>query len=187
MLESLEKAVLDRLGDLKRILPRLELRDYAGELGDGQLLAEVARSGHAVLIATTQGRFDRRSARRYHFLGTVKLYIFVRQARGESASRLGVRDSLGSYALWESCMRLLTDFAPMADAKQLQPAAYRNEANGRLQDDYLSVVSQTFDLTCEWTIPDDPAEPLAGIDLSFFVPPGAAQPVAVDHLTLEKP
>lgn len=182
MLQTLETSIVERLGALRQSLPRLELRSYGGELSDGDLLAEALRAGHAVLVTQPRARFARKSNRRYAFDATVRLVIASRQARGEVETRHGTANSPGSYALWDSCMRLMTDWCPHADAGPLQPTDYNNLINSRFQNDFLSVVGQSFSVSGHWTVPTDPVEPLSGIDLTYYLQPDDGVADATDRI-----
>ncbi|UPG87026.1 DUF1834 family protein [Luteibacter aegosomatis] len=190
MLDLIESAVLDRLQALKEIAPRIDIAGYAGELSDGDLLAKVAAAGMAVLVLVPSGKFTRRSNRRFSFDGVVRLVIFVRQARGQSETRMGTAGQLGSYALWDSCVRLLTDFHPSNEAAGLSadglvPTTYNNLVNGKAERDYLSVLGQSFAIKADWTVPEDAGEPLLGIDLNYYLKPGDDLIDASDHVPLE--
>lgn len=185
MLDVLEDAILARLASLRATLPRLELRSYGGELGDGDLLAEVLRAGHAVLVTVPKARFTRKSNRRFTVTATVRLVICSRQARGERETRHGTAGSPGTYALWDSCVRLLTDYAP-PDCAALEPTDFNNLVNGRDQKDYLSVLGQSFTCVGAWQMPDDPTEPIAGIDLRYYLQPDDGAADATDRYPAEE-
>jgi len=182
MLQTLETSIVERLGALRQSLPRLELRSYGGELNDGDLLAEALRAGHAVLVTQPRARFARKSNRCYAFDATVRLVIASRQARGEVETRHGAAGSPGTYALWDGCLRLLTDWCPHADAGQLQPTDYNNLINSRFQNDFLSVIGQSFSVSGHWTVPTDPVEPLSGIDLTYYLQPDDGVADATDRI-----
>jgi hypothetical protein len=187
MLAELEDAVVGKLGDLRQQLPRLVLRSYGGELSDGDMLADTLAAGHAVLVTTPRARFSRRSARRFLVQGTLRLVICSRQARDERSTRHGTAGSLGTYALWSSCVALLTDYVPLDGAKGLVPTDFSNLVNGRDQKDFLSVLGQSFDFEANWTLPEDAGELLAGIDLNYYLQPDDGVADAIDRVTLEAP
>lgn len=183
MLQALEDAIVERLGELRRSLPRLELRSYGGELSDGDLLAEVLRAGHAVLVTVPRARFTRKSNRRFSVSATVRLVICSRQARGERETRHGAAGSPGTYALWDSCVRLLTAYCPLPETGALEPTDFNNLVNGREQNDYLSVLGQSFTVEGHWTVPEDAAEPITGIDLHYHLQPDDGHADAHDRIT----
>jgi phage gp37-like protein len=188
MLDLLEKAIITRLEVLRTPLPRLELRSYGGELGDGDLLAEVLRAGHAVLVTLPRGKFTRKSNRRFSFTGTVRLVIGSRQARGELETRHGSgAGSPGTYALWDSCVRLLTGWCPTEESGALEPTEYNNLVNGKYQNDHLSVIGQSFSVDAHWSIPVDPVAPVTGIELTYYLQLDDDVADATDRIELETP
>lgn len=185
MLAALEDAIVERLGALRTSAPRLELRSYGGELSDGDLLADVLRAGHAVLVTVPKADFTRKSGRRFALVATVRLVICSRQPRDERSTRHGTAGSAGTYALWDACVRLLTGWSPMDDVQGMEPTAFANLVNGRDSADYLSVLGQSFRVTGSWMVPEDAIEPITGIDLTYYLQPDDGVADATDRLPKE--
>lgn len=82
-------------------------------------------------------------------------------------------------------MRLLTGYAPMAGAEGMLPTDFANLVNGRDSADYLSVLGQTFTTTVPWTVPEDPLQPITGIDLHYYLQPDDGVADATDRLPKE--
>ena len=172
MLSALEDAVIDRLGELRVKLPRIELRSYGGELSDNDLLTEVLKAGTAVLVTVPKAKFTRQSAKRFQIDATVRLVIASRQSRSEAATRHGTTaGGTGTYALWEGCLNLLANFVPLGESGLMTPTEYNSLVNGKDQADYLSVVGQSFDVTSTWSPPEPADGPLKGVRLDYYLQP----------------
>lgn len=195
MLGELEDKVMARLGTLRKTLPRLSLDSYGGELADPDLIPNLLRNCPAVLITTPKAQFVRRTQRRYGLEVTFRLIIACRHPRGErqtrrgsgrhEESRRGTTVDPGSYALWDACVRSLTDFQPWEDRPGCRPTEFANLVNGRFQSDHLSVLGQSFALDALWEIPEDVDAPLLeGIGMKYYSPPDAELPVLTDHIHL---
>ncbi len=185
MLGEIEDKVLARLGELKAQLPRLTLDSYGGELGDPDLVSQFLRRCPAVLITTPRAQFARRSNRRYGLDITFRLVMASRHPRGERETRRGTSADPGSYALWEACVRKLTDWQPWPERPGCQPTEFSNLVNGRFQSDHLSVLGQSFTLAAIWEIPEADLPLLEGIDMSYHTPADAETPVATDTIDIE--
>lgn len=189
MVSALEDAVLAKLATLRQSAPRLHLESYGGELSDADLLAQALAAGHAVLVTVPKAKFTRKgtSGRRYLLEATVRLVICARQARGERETRRGTAGSVGTYALWDSCVRLLTGFCPLpGEGYGMVPTDYNNLVNGRTQSDYLSVIGQSFTVAIAWEVPTDAQEPITGIDLNYYLQPDDGTADATDRVPAEE-
>ncbi|ELC7283656.1 phage protein Gp37 [Pseudomonas aeruginosa] len=191
MLGDLEDRIEARLAELRQYLPRLRLDSYGGELSDPDLLPGLLKGGPAVLLTVPRMRFTRRSNRRYALVVTFRLVIACRQPRNERASRRGNEadrlDGLGSYALWEACVRQLTGWQPWADHPGIVPTEFNNLVNGRFQGEHYSVLGQSFSLEAGWDIPDEPEALFDAIDLHYHLPPDADESAATDRIDLGDP
>lgn len=187
MLGELEDAIQARLGVLQQQLPRLALDSYGGELSDPDLLVELLKRTPLVLITTPKVAFRRQSQRRYQAAVVFRLVIASTSVRGERETRRGtaIKGDPGSYWIWESCLRLLTGWQHKTDGARCQPTEFANLVNGKFQSSHLSVLGQSFAIDLDWTIPEEPLPMLEGIDLTFHVPAGNANPTATDHINLE--
>lgn len=185
MLDALEDAVIDRLGDLRQAQPRMTVRSYGGELSDGDLLTNLVRSGPAVLVMVPRAKFTRRSASRFAMDITFRVVMAMRHPRSERDTRRGNAAGTGTYALWASCMQLLTGWQPFAEQPACVPTEFANLVNGSFQNDHLSVLGQTFALAHDWQVPDaSEALPITGVDLDYYLIPDDGVVDAADRIDL---
>jgi phage gp37-like protein len=180
MLGELEDAVLARLKDLQKIVPRLRLDTYGGELSDPDLLAGLISGGPSILITTPKITFNRRSMRRYGAALVFRLVI----ASGSERRVTPKASDPGSYWLWESCMTLLTDWAHKPDGAQVKPTEFANLVSGKFQAQHLSVLGQSFAIELEWLVPEPDWPELTGIGLDYHLPADNAETVATDNIEL---
>ncbi|GAP66267.1 hypothetical protein MBSD_n1571 [Mizugakiibacter sediminis] len=175
--------MLARLEALRAAQPRIVLQGYGGELSDPDLLANLVRSGPAVLVTVPKVTFERRAARRFGMAITFRLVMAMRHPRSERDTRRGNATGVGTYALWASCMQLLAGWQPWADRPGCEPTEFNNLVSGSFQSDHLSVLGQTFRVANDWSVPEPTdALPIAGIDLSYYLQPDDGQADAADRV-----
>ncbi|MCS5517050.1 DUF1834 family protein [Pseudomonas qingdaonensis] len=187
MLGELEDAIQARLGELKGQLRRLHIDSYGGELSDDDLLVDLLKLTPSVLITTPKVVFKPKSHRRYVASVVFRLVISSTSVRGERETRRGsgsVASDPGSYWVWESCMRLLTNWQHKPDGAQVKPTEFTNLVNGKFQGSHLSVLGQSFAIELDWEVPEGELPWLEGIDLSYHVPAGNPAITATDVIEL---
>lgn len=191
MLGELEDAIQARLAQLKDQLPRLHLDSYGGELSDPDLLVDLLKMTPSVLITTPKVTFRKGGqSRRFTAAVVFRLVISSTSVRGERETRRGtVARDLGSYWIWEQCMRLLTGWQHKEGGARVAPTEFANLVNGKFQASHLSVLGQSFAIELDWLVPEfefgSPALPdLEGVDMAFHVPADNPEPVVRDHVDL---
>ncbi|WP_336331640.1 phage protein Gp37 [Pseudomonas putida] len=185
MLGELEDAVQGRLAELKQRLPRLRVDSYGGELSDDDLLVDLLKLTPSVLITTPKVVFKPKGSRRYLASVVFRLVIASTSVRGERETRRGsVPTDPGSYWIWESCMRLLTNWQHKPDGAQVKPTEFANLINGKFQSSHLSVLGQSFAVELDWEVPEDELPWLEGVDLVYHVPAGSESATANDSIGL---
>ncbi|WP_110972145.1 phage protein Gp37 [Pseudomonas huaxiensis] len=187
MLGELEDAIQARLGELKSQLRRLHIDSYGGELSDDDLLVDLLKNTPSVLITTPKVVFKPRSHRRYTASVVFRLVISSTSVRGERETRRGsgsVASDPGSYWIWESCMRLLTNWQHKPDGAQMRPTEFANLINGKFQSGHLSVLGQSFAVEMDWDVPEGELPWLEGVDLAYHVPAGNPAPTVTDSVDL---
>ncbi len=185
MLGELEDAVQDRLAELKQRLPRLRVDSYGGELSDDDLLVDLLKLTPSVLITTPKVVFKPKGNRRYLASVVFRLVIASASVRGERETRRGsVPSDPGSYWLWESCMRLLTNWQHKPDGAQVKPTEFANLINGKFQSSHLSVLGQSFAVDLDWEVPEGELPWLEGVDLAYHVPAGNPNATVTDSIDL---
>lgn len=185
MLGELEDAVQARLGELKDRLPRLHIDSYGGELSNDELLVDLLKMTPSVLITTPKVVFKPKSHRRYLASVVFRLVISSKSVRGERETRRGsVASDPGSYWIWESCMRLLTNWQHKPDGAVVRPTEFANLVNGKFQTGHLSVLGQSFAIDLDWEVPEGELPWLEGVDIAYHVPAGNPDATATDSIDL---
>lgn len=186
MLGELEDAVQARLGDLKGRLPRLRIDSYGGELSDDELLVDLLKLTPSVLITTPKVAFKPKGNRRYVAAVVFRLVIASTSVRGERETRRGtVANDPGSYWIWESCMRLLTNWQHKPGGARVVPTEFANLVNGKFQNSHLSVLGQSFAIELDWEVPEGELPWLEGVDIAYHVPAGNPDATVTDAINLE--
>ncbi|WP_216891608.1 phage protein Gp37 [Pseudomonas putida] len=172
MIGELEDAIQGRLSELKEQLPRLHLGSYGGELSDPDLLVDLLKRTPSVLITTPKVTFRKAGqSRRYAAAVVFRLVISSKSVRGERETRRGsVATDPGSYWIWESCMRLLTNWQHVPNGARVSPTEFANLVNGKFDSSHLSVLGQSFAIDLDWDVPEGPMPYLEGIDMVVFTP-----------------
>jgi len=185
MLAELEDLIETRLKSLTERLPRLTVESYGGELSDPDLLAGLLKRCPTVLLMVPKATFRKRSHNRYIVPITFRLVIATRHPRGERETRRGTTATdIGSYALWQACMHQLVDWQPWPDRAAIAPTELSNLVNGKLQNDHLSVLGQSFTIELDWAKPEEALPDLEGISLHYHVPASNPDSVATDTIDL---
>ena len=185
MLGELEDLIEARLKELTSRLPRLAVESYGGELGDPDLLSGLLKRCPAVLLMVPKATFRKRSQNRYTVPITFRLVIATRHPRGERETRRGsTATDIGSYALWLACMHQLVDWQPWPDRAAIAPTELSNLVNGKLQNDHLSVLGQSFSIELDWIKPDEALPDLEGISLDYHMPADNPDAIATDIIEL---
>ena len=185
MLGEFEDAVQARLEELKQRLPRLRVDSYGGELSDDDLLADLLKLTPSVLITTPKVAFKPKGNRRYSAAVVFRLIIASTSVRSERGTRRGtVSSDPGSYWIWESCMRLLTNWQHKPDGAQVKPTEFANLINGKFQSSHLSVLGQSFAVDLDWEVPEGELPWLEGVDLAYHVPATNPDATVTDPIDL---
>lgn len=185
MIGELEDAVQARLEDLKKQLPRLHIDSYGGELSDNELLVDLFKLTPSVMITTPKIAFKPKSHRRYQASVTFRLIISSKSVRSERGTRRGsVAGDPGSYWIWESCVRSLTNWQPKPDGAQVKPTEFTNLVNGKFQTGHLSVLGQSFAIELDWEVPEGELPWLEGVDIGYHVPAGNPDATVTDTIDL---
>lgn len=185
MLDELEDLIEARLKELTSQLPRLVVESYGGELSDPDLLSGLLKRCPAVLLMVPKATFRRRSQNRYAASINFRLVIATRHPRGERETRRGSTASdIGSYAMWLACMHQLVDWQPWPDRAAIHPTELSSLVNGRLQNDHLSVLGQSFTVELDWFKPEEALPDLERISLDYHVPADNPDAVASDTVEL---
>lgn len=180
MLGPLEDAILARLQELKKAVPRLRLDTYGGELSDPDLLVTLISGGPSILITTPKIGFKQRSNRHY----TADLVFRLVISAGNERKLLPKGGDPGSYWLWESCLSLLTNWQHKEGGSMVRPTEFANLVNGKFQAQHLSVLGQSFALALDWDVPEPDWPELERIAMEYHVPASNADEVANDHIQL---
>ena len=64
----------------------------------------------------------------------------------------------------------------------MAPTEFSNLITGRFQQDFLSVLGQSFTVEGDWDVPDEPLEPITGIDLTYYLQPDDGEADARDRI-----
>ncbi|MGJ8523016.1 hypothetical protein R84981_001709 [Carnimonas sp. R-84981] len=190
MLGELEDRLITRLQPIKERLKRLQIESYGGELNDPDMIASLIRRAPGLLVVMPQANFRRASAYRYSLTMPFRIVIVARSARNERSTRRGTDYSVGSYELWNAVLTQLAGWQPWPDGARIEPTELNNLVNGSYQNDMLSVLGQSFQITKDWCLPDGLDDdgidlpPIDGIDLHYHTPPDAVYPVANDRVDL---
>lgn len=180
MLGELEDAVLERLKDLKKAVPRLRLETYGGELSDPDLMVNLIAGGPSILITTPKISFKPKSHSRYSAAVVFRLVV----SAGSERRNTPKASDPGSYWLWGECLALLTNWQHKPDGAMVRPTEFNNLVNGKFQAQHLSVLGQSFAIDLDWMIPEPSWPDFLGMSMEYHTPSENPEPVVTDNIEL---